>query len=246
MTHIAPEEVAQLFVELADTIVDDFDVIEFLQKATERAASLVAARAAGLLLADERGRLQLMAATNREAHMVELFAAQSVEGPCQDCFRDGAPVISVDLTTAGSRWPQFAPLAVTAGFHSVHAFPLRLRRQVIGALNLFGHDTGDLADDDARIVQALADVTTIGLLQERVIRRQEVVTERLQTALNSRIIIEQAKGVLAQIHGCTVDEAFTLLRTWCHTNHEHLGEVAYGVVTDATSFPGLTTPSATA
>lgn len=241
MPSIATQQLAEVFVELADTLGDDFDVMEFVEMVTSRASELISARAAGLLLADEKGRLQLMAATSEKARMVELFQVQNVEGPCQDCFRQGAPIISVDLSCAGGRWPTFAPLAVSSGFRSVHAFPLRLRREVIGALNLFSHNTGDMDAGDARVVQALADVTTIGLLQQRLIRGKEVLTEQLQTALNSRITIEQAKGALAQIHGITIDEAFVLLRGWCRRNHQRLSEVAYGITTDPGRFPELTT-----
>ena len=241
MPQIATQELARVFVELSDTMVHDFDVVEFLEMVTTKTSSLVSAAAAGVLLADQHGRLQLMAATSQESRMLELFAAQNVEGPCQDCFRQGAPVVSVDLRSAGGRWPTFAPLAVVAGFRSVHAFPLRLRQQVIGALNLFSEDPGDLTDDDARIVQALADVTTIGLLQQRAVHDQSILTEQLQTALNTRIVIEQAKGALAQIHGCTPDEAFTLLRAWCRRNHERLSEVAFGVTTDPARYLELTT-----
>ena len=183
-----------------------------------------------------------MAASDEQAKLLELFQVQSLEGPCQDCFRTTEPVVNADLHTASDRWPRFAPRAVEAGFQSVHAFPLRLRREVIGALNLFGGSTGRLEPDDARVVQSLADVATIGLLQERAIRRSEVLTEQLQGALNSRVVIEQAKGALAQIYGWSTDEAFTRLRTYCRQRHLKLGEVARSIVADASSVPDLTTP----
>ena len=242
MSNIASEQLAMTFVDVADTLVDEFDVIEFLEMVTSRTSDLIAAHAAGLLLADEHGRLQLMSATTQEIRTVELFQVQNLEGPCQDCFRQGAAVISADLTSAAGRWPRFAPLAVDAGFRSVHAFRLRPREDVIGALNLFSRSTGDLDAEDARVVQALADVTTIGLLQERVIRRSEILTEQLQTALNSRIVVEQAKGALAQLHDCTPDEAFTLLRGWCRHHHQRLVEVARGVISEPADYPSLTTP----
>lgn len=174
--------------------------------------------------------------------MLELFQVQAVEGPCQDCYRLGTSVVNADLTAAGGKWPAFAPRAVAAGFRSVHAFPLRLRGEVIGALNLFGDDTGRMQPPDVKIVQALADVATIGLLQERAIRRSEVLTEQLQTALNSRIAIEQAKGALAQIHRCSTDEAFTMMRSWCRRHHQRLSEVARGVTTEPARYTDLTTP----
>jgi hypothetical protein len=182
-----------------------------------------------------------MAASDERTELLELFQVQSHEGPCQDCFRLAAPVVNADLREASERWPQFAPRAVAAGFRSVHAFPMRLRQDVIGALNLFGTDVGRMEPGDVRTVQALADVATIGLLQERAVRRGEVLTEQLQGALNSRVIIEQAKGAIAQMRGCSVDEAFNLLRGHCRNHNLRLSDVARAVVTDPRPIPGLTT-----
>jgi transcriptional regulator with GAF, ATPase, and Fis domain len=242
MTTVPTARIAEVFVEVADTLVDEFDLIEFLEKVTSHGSEMTSASAAGLVLADHRGRLQVMAATSEEARLVELFQVQSEEGPCQDCFRHGHPVVNADLNTAGDRWPRFAPRAVEAGFRSVHAFPLRLRRDVIGALNLFGTSSGDIAPDDARVVQALADVATIGLLQERAVRQGELLTEQLQGALNTRTIIEQAKGVLAQIHGETPNVAFERMRSWSRSRSRRLTEVATAVVSDPTSVSELVRP----
>jgi len=236
------DRLSEVFVEVADTLVEDFDLIEFLQRVTSHTSDLFDARAAGLMLGDHRGHLQLMAASDERAEMVELFQVQAKEGPCQDCYRTGAPIVNADLRAATDKWPRFAPRAVEAGYQSVHAFPMRLRSQVIGALNLFGRDTGDMSASQARFVQALADVATIGLLQERAIRQSEAVTEQLQTALNSRIVIEQAKGVLAQIHGSTPDQAFERLRGYSRRHRQHLSDVAHAVVTNPTTVPQLTTP----
>ena len=242
LTLVPTDQLAEVFVEIADTLVDEFDLIEFLHLVTLRTSSLVDAKAAGLLLADHNGRLQVMAASDEQAEMLELFQVQAREGPCQDCFREGAAVVNADLNTASDRWPLFAPRAVAAGFNSVHAFPMRLRQEVIGALNLFGGGAGTLQPSDIRVVQALADVATIGLLQERALRRSEVLTEQLQTALNSRIVIEQAKGALAQIHDCTPDVAFELLRTFCREHQLKLGVVAQAVTTDPHAYPALMRP----
>ena len=240
MSTLSAQRVAEVFVEVADTLVDEFDLIEFLEMVTSRASELVGSSAAGLLLADEHGRLQFMAASDEQAHLVELFQVQAREGPCQDCYRQGTPVSNIDLREAGGRWPHFAPRAVAAGFRSVHAFPLRLRKEVIGALNLFGTETGEIAAADVQIVQALADVATIGLLQERAVRRGEVLTEQLQGALNSRVIIEQAKGAIAQRHAVSVDEAFQLLRTYSRNNNLRLGDVAQLVLTNPSAVPDPT------
>jgi transcriptional regulator with GAF, ATPase, and Fis domain len=242
MTQVTAGRLAEVFVEVADALVDEFDLIEFMQMLTTHTAELVDARAVGLLLADHHGRLQLVAASDERSEMLELFQVQALEGPCQDCFREGDPVVETDLDTATARWPRFAPRAVAAGYRSVHAFPMRLRNNVIGALNLFGTATGDLDPGSARLVQALADVATIGLLQERAIRRGEVLTEQLQTALNSRIVVEQAKGALAQIHSSTPDEAFERMRSYCRSHNLRLGVVAQAVTTDPASVTDLVTP----
>lgn len=239
MTTISPERLANVFVEVADTLVDDFDLIEFLHLVTSHTAELVNVAAAGLLLADHRGHLQFMAASSEEARLLELFQVQAEEGPCQDAFHTGSATVNADLTTAQDRWPVFAPRAVSAGYRSVHALPLRLRSNVIGALNLFGADAGSLEPEDVRIIQALADVATIAILQERTIHRGEVLTEQLQSALNSRVAIEQAKGVVAQMHNIGVDEAFRLLRAYARHHHLRLVQVAQALVTDPTSFPDL-------
>lgn len=239
---ISAERLAEVFVQVADTLVDEFDLIEFLQMVTSQTSELVDARDAGLLLADHQGRLQLMAASDERTQMLELFQVQTVEGPCQDCYRQGEPVVNADLRDAADRWPKFAPRAVEAGFRSVHAFPLRLRKDVIGALNLFGDDVGQMERSDIQVVQAFADVATIGLMQERAVRRGEVLSEQLQAALNSRIVIEQAKGALAQIHSATTDEAFSRLRAFSRRNNLRLGDVASSVITDPSRYPELTAP----
>src|SRR3954453_6560928 len=167
MTMVSSARLSEVFVDVADTLVGDFDVIEFLQMVTAYTSELSDARATGLLLVSPQGHLQLMAASDERAEMLELFQLQAHEGPCQDCFHDGEQVINADLETATDKWPNFAPAAVAAGYRSVHAFPMRLRDDVIGALNLFGTHPEGISSDVARIVQALADVATIGLLQER-------------------------------------------------------------------------------
>jgi transcriptional regulator with GAF, ATPase, and Fis domain len=240
MSTVSAERLARIFVEVADTLVDEFDLIEFLHLLADRTAGLAGASAVGLLLADQRGNLEFVAGSDENVRLLELFQLQNQEGPCLDAFRTARPVINADLRTAGARWPRFAPHATAAGFRSVHAFPLRLRSEVIGALNLFGADVGAFDEADVRIVQAVADVATIGLLQERTIHRSEVLTEQLQGALNSRIVIEQAKGAIAQAHGVSVDEAFTRMRDHARRNNRRLSELAHTLVTDPTSIPELT------
>jgi GAF domain-containing protein len=239
MPTLQAERLAEVFVEVADTLVDDFDLIEFLENVTGRAAEIIDASAAGLLLVDPQGQLQFMAASDESAKLLELFGVQAHEGPCHDAFTSGVPVVNADLGRASGRWPRFAPHAVEAGYRSVHAIPLRHRGDVIGALNLFGTDIGRLETSDVRIVQALADVATIGLLQERAIRQSEVLAEQLQGALNSRIVIEQSKGVLAQTHNVSIDRAFEMLRSYARNHGLRLGDVAQGVIDGSTSITEL-------
>ena len=240
MSTISSEHLAETFVEVADTLVDDFDLIDFLTLVTERAAELARSAASGLLLSDEEGHLQFMAASTESARVVELFQVQREEGPCQECFEDGMPVSDAELEQATRRWPHFAPRAVAAGFRSVHAFPLRHQQTVIGALNLFDTRVREFSGSDARVLQALADVATIGILQERTIRRGEVLTEQLQRALNSRITIEQAKGALSHRHSISPDAAFEMLRDYSRRHHHRLTDVADAVLHDPTSHPELT------
>jgi GAF domain-containing protein len=243
MGTVSAERLATIFVEAADTLVDHFDLLEFLNRLTDRTTSLVGAAATGLMLADERDRLEFVAASDENARLVELFQLQNDQGPCLDVFRTGEVVINVNLPGATDRWPLFAPRAAASGYRSVHAFPLRLRSQVIGALNVFGDKVGgDFDPADLRIIQSLADVATIALMQERTIRRGEELTEQLQGALNSRIVIEQAKGALAQMHGISVDEAFRVMRSYTRNNNLRLTEVAHRVVSDPASVPRLTRP----
>jgi GAF domain-containing protein len=233
MTTVSTQRLAAIFVEVADTLVDEFDLIDFLHLLTDRAASLVDAAAAGILLADPRGRLEFMAGSNENAKLLELFQLQNHEGPCLEAFQSGQPVINVDLGAAAGRWPKFAPRATALGFQAVHAFPLRLRQQVIGAMNIFGGARGgDFEDTDVTVMQALADVASIALIQERTIRRGEVLTEQLQGALNSRIVIEQAKGAVAQARGISVDDAFASIRSYARRNNRRITDVAHAIAAD--------------
>ena len=242
MSTVSAERLAKIFVEVADTMVDEFDLIEFLQMLANRAAGLVDGATVGLLLADPKGRLQFMAASDETTELLEIFQIQGSDGPCLDAFRGGAPVVNADLRAAAARWPRFAPVAASVGFRSIHAFPLRLRKEVIGAMGVFGRQVGDFDDTDVQIVQALADVAAIGLLHERAIRRSEALTEQLQGALNSRIVIEQAKGVIAQAHNVTVDVAFELMRAYARRSNRRLTDVAQLVVTDLPALPDLARP----
>jgi transcriptional regulator with GAF, ATPase, and Fis domain len=236
---MAEIQLADVFVEMADTLVDDFDVIDFLHGLAERCVQVLGVSAAGLLLTDGRDALQMVAASSERTRLLELFQLQTDEGPCVDCFRTGQPVSVADLPLAG-RWPRFTAAAAEVGFSAVHALPMRLRTEVIGALNLFDTDPGALDEGKLRVGQALADVATIGLLQHRAIRRRDVVTEQLQTALNSRVLIEQAKGVLAERLHLDVAEAFTTLRDHARSRNRRLSELAQAIVDGSERIPPAT------
>lgn len=227
---MAETQLADVFVEMADTLVDDFDVIEFLHMLTERCVELLGVSAAGLLLTDQRDTLQVVAASSPRTRLLELFQLQINQGPCLDCFRTGQPVSVADLTLVTARWPRFTAAAAEVGFTAVHALPMRLRSEVIGALNLFDVRPGALDEEMLRIGQALADVATIGLLQQRAIHRRDILTEQLQTALNSRVLIEQAKGVLAERLQVNVGQAFTILRDSARSRNRRLSELAQAIV----------------
>ena len=234
MTAVSAQRLAAIFVEVADTLVAEFDLVDFLQTLTTQAADLVDAAAVGILLADQRGRLEFVAGSDDNVKLLELFQLQNQEGPCLEAFHTGQAVINVDLGAASTRWPLFAPRATEAGFQSVHAFPLRLRAEAVGAMNVFGSTKGGgFEDSDVPVMQALADVATIALLQERAISRGETLTEQLQGALNSRIVIEQAKGAIAQAHDISVDDAFLKIRAYARSHNRTLRDVAHAIVNDA-------------
>jgi GAF domain-containing protein len=227
------------FVELADTMVADFDVIDFLQLLTDRSVMLLSASAAGVMLADPRGELRVAASSNEAAGLLDLFQIQNDQGPCLDCFRSGQPITAA-IAEQSQRWPRFAAAAAQHGFRTVEALPMRLRDQVIGALNLFRAAPGPFDPADLRIGQALADVATIGLLHERNVRRSESVAEQLQAALNSRVVIEQAKGKLAERLAIEMDQAFSMLRDYARNSNQLLTDVARNFVTSGTAdFPPL-------
>jgi transcriptional regulator with GAF, ATPase, and Fis domain len=218
------------FVALADTLVSDYDLIDLLHALTAACVDLLGTAAAGIMLSDQRGNLRVMASSTEQARLLELFELQNDEGPCLDSFRRSEPVALTRLGEAAARWPRFVQAAAEAGFGAVQAHPMRLREQTIGALNLFySPEQGDeLAD--AHLAQALADVATIGILQQRSIHRGEALAEQLQAALDTRTIIEQAKGVLAERGGVSMDAAFELLRRYCRSQRLHLADTARRIV----------------
>ena len=221
---------ARTFVELADTLVDDFDVVELLTLLVDRCVEILDVSAAGLMLVAPEGDLRVVASSSEAMRVVELFELQSQEGPCLDCYRGGEPVLNQHLTTLDGRWPNFTPVALEAGFRSVHALPMRLRGAIVGALNLFRIDEGPLDATDVLAAQALADVATIAILQHRAALEAQVVNEQLNHALNSRVLIEQAKGVLGERAGLDMEHAFARLRSYARNNNRQLVDVAQDVI----------------
>ncbi|SDP00474.1 GAF domain-containing protein [Klenkia soli] len=222
--------IADAFVELADCLVDDFEVTDLLHRLIDHALRLLDADAAGIMLADATGTLQVVASNSHAVEALELFELQADAGPCVDCFRTGEPVTPADLATVRAWWPTFAPAVEAAGFSSAQAVPMRLRSEVIGALNIFRKGEGALVGGDLKLARALADVATVALIADRTMAARQVLADQLQQALNSRVLLEQAKGMLAQRAGVGVDEAFTLMRGHARRSGHGLREVAAAVV----------------
>jgi GAF domain-containing protein len=221
---------ARALIELADTLVDEFDVVELLTLLVDRCVEVLGVSAAGLMLVAPEGDLRVVASSSEAMRVVELFEVQSQEGPCLDCYQAGEAVVNQDLAVANGRWPNFAPVAVEAGFRSVHALPMRLRGQIIGALNLFRADEGAMDTGDVLAGQALADMATIAILQHHAALEARVLNEQLSIALNSRILIEQAKGVLAERRNYDMEQAFSSLRSYARSHSARLVDVAQQVI----------------
>jgi GAF domain-containing protein len=224
------QELARTFVMLADSLVEDYDIVDLLDRLAAACVRLLGVTAAGLLLDDQQGRLAVVASSSEETRLLEIFQLQNDQGPCLDCVRTGVAVVSGDLDADRVRWPLFASFAIEAGFRSVAALPLRLREQTIGGLNLFDGRAVPVPPDDQRLAQALADVATIGILQQRSAHRGTMLAEHLQRALNSRVIIEQAKGVLAERNAVSMEVAFDSLRLYARDQNIKLTDLALTVV----------------
>lgn len=231
---------ARTMVELADNLVDDFDIVDLLTTLSDRCVEVLDVAAAGIMIAAPGGDLHAVTASSETMRIVELFELQTHEGPCLDCFHAHQPVVNQDLTTASDRWPRFAPIAVEAGFRAADAIPMRLRGDIIGALNLFRTETGSLNADDVLAAQALADIATIAILQNRHTLAAHELNAQLESALASRVVIEQAKGMIAERRHIPVDEAFTELRGHARSHNLRLADVARSTV-DGTLDPATLT-----
>lgn len=220
----------ETMVMLADNLVRDFDVIELLTVLADRCVAVLGASAAGLMLAAPNGALSVVASSSEQMRLLELFELQTEQGPCLDSFRTGEAVTHLDLTTATSRWPKFAPKAISHGFRSVHALPMRLRGNVIGALNLFQTDTEGLDDEALHAARAFADIATIAILQYRTMAGAQELIDQLKTALNTRVVIEQAKGIVSEREQVDMERAFAALREHARNSNRRLSDVAVAVV----------------
>ena len=230
MSTTREQQISDTFVELAGALVSGEDVAELLEQLTGRCAALLDVAAAGLLLADQGKTLHVMAASSTATRDLEVLQVHRAEGPCRDCYLTGEQVLVEDLAEHTQRWPQFVPAALQAGFRSVHAVPLRLRSQTLGAMGLFGGDTGTLNQRDLSLAQALADVASIALTHNQQHHDNAALTAQLQTALDSRVVLEQAKGLIAQSGDLDMAGAFAVLRTYARDRNLNLSELAEAVV----------------
>lgn len=224
------QRIVETFVEFADSLVEDFDVVEFLHRVAERCVELLDCAEAGVLLADATGALRVMASSSERTDALELLQVQNEEGPCFECYHRGRLVLSEDLEADRERWPVFTPAALRAGFRSVHAVPMRVHATPLGGLNLFRSTPGSLSAPDVPLSQGMADIAAIALLQERETREAQDVVRQLQHALQSRIVIEQAKGLLAERARITMDAAFAMLRRYARAHNRRLSEVARALI----------------
>ncbi|WP_048632178.1 GAF and ANTAR domain-containing protein [Mycolicibacterium aurum] len=225
-------------VSFVDRLLVDFDVVDLLTELTERCADLLDVAAAGFLLADPFGKLNLLAATSEQARELELFQLQADEGPCLECHASGEPVSVADLGAVSARWPRFVPAALDAGFASVHAVPMRAAGEVLGALGLFGTRAGEITDSDRLVAQTLAHIACVAILQEKA-PTPSTVNPRLRSALTNRVVVEQAKGFLREVLDVSLEDAFTVLRAYSRANGEHLTDVARRLMSDRNSRPIL-------
>jgi len=233
MTGDRERTLTEAFVFVANSLVDGLDPVDLLSGLTADCARLLDIESAGLLLADPQGRLHVVAASSERTRTLELFQLQRDQGPCLDCFHSGAPVAVADLQAEAARWPEFVAAATAAGFASVHALPMRLRDTVLGTLGLFGASVGALAEEDLNLGQALAYVASVALVVDKATTDKESINQQLQVALQSRIVLEQAKGLLAQLGNLDMDQAFAVLRRYARDHNERLSEVAQAVVARA-------------
>jgi GAF domain-containing protein len=235
---------ARTLVELADTLVDDFDVVDLLVLLADRCVEVLDVEAAGIMLAGSDGQLRVMASSSETMRVLELFETQAQEGPCFDCYRLGHAVVNQDLDAENGQWPRFSAEALNAGFHSAHALPMRLRGSVIGALNLFRTGVGKLGPEDLEVAQAFADVATIAILQHRAALEAQLLAQQLTHALHSRVVLEQAKGMVAERLNLDMEQSFATIRNHARNNNLRLSDLAESIMDGSLPAAGLDAPPA--
>ena len=227
------QQLSETFVRLADTLIEDYDIVDLLHTLVERTAHILEAADAGILLPDADGNLEVVASTSERSHLIGLLQLEAGEGPCVDAYQSGQVVAVDDIASVYARWPKFATLAGAQGYQSMYAIPMRLRAETIGSLNLFNDRLGPIAAEDSAAARALTAAATIGILQERALRESDIARAQLQRALDSRVLIEQAKGVISHQHQVDMDEAFARLRATARNSGRLLSDVARSVVEGA-------------
>ncbi len=228
------KELVETFVELADTMVTGYDVVDLLHRLVTRCARTLNVAGVGILIPDADGTLEVVASTSERSQLISLLQLSEEQGPCLDAYHSGEQVTVSDIAGIRERWPRFASAAGELGYRWMHAIPLRLREEVIGSLNLFGDQPGALSPDDAMAARGLADIATIGILHEQAFREANLARQQLQHALDSRVVIEQAKGILSHVHNIDMDAAFQQLRERARNSQQKLSDVARQVIQDAT------------
>ncbi|MEE6169132.1 MULTISPECIES: GAF and ANTAR domain-containing protein [unclassified Mycolicibacterium] len=224
------EQLAGAFVGLADTLVADYDVAEFAQRLVDRLTTLLPVSEAGIMLGDGNQHLHVFASSSESTRLLELLQVEANAGPCLEAYftRQTVPVPEIQETR--DRWPAFAECAAEYGFSAAFALPLRLREESVGSVNLLRTQPGPMSASDLAVGQGLSDVATVGILHHRILMRAEVVNQQLHSALNTRTIIEQAKGVLAERGGIDMDKSFALLRAHARRTNQRLADLARAVV----------------
>jgi GAF domain-containing protein len=223
-------DVVRSLVEMADTLVEDYDVVDLLTGLTDRCVSLLGVSAAGVMLASPAGKLGLVASSSEAMRLLELFELQAQEGPCLDAFRTGEPVQQTTMEAGSGRWPSFSTAARNAGFRSAFALPLRLREVTIGALNLLSSTRAPMREADAIVARAFSDLAAVSIIQHRASIEAQRLNEQLSAALTSRVVIEQAKGVISERAGTDLAEAFSRLRNYARNHNLRLTDVALAAV----------------
>jgi GAF domain-containing protein len=236
-------DVVKALVEMADTLVDDYDVVDLLTGLADRCVSLLDVSAAGVMLASPEGSLGLVASSSEAMRLLELFELQTQEGPCLDAFRTGQSVEHENLQAGSGRWPSFSAAALQAGFASALALPLRLREATLGALNLLRVTRTPMGEADIIVARAFADLATLSIIQHRTAAEAQRLNEQLSAALTSRVVIEQAKGVIAERADVDLAEAFSRLRSYARNHNRRLTDVARAAI-DGTIDPPAWAPPA--